>query len=229
MGNELQAERRSEKGKGVAHKIRAAGRIPGVLYGHGLDSVPLTVDAREMRHILHTGAGANVLIDLVVEGETHLALPREIQHDYIHDRLIHVDFLAVSRTEKITVDVEIRDVGEAPGVKQGGVVDHHMRELHVECLPQDVPDFIDVDLSNLDLGDTVHVSDIIVPPGVTILSNPEDSVLAVITPAALRTEADLTVAGEEPAAVAEVAEAAPAEGDAAADEAPAAAEEGGES
>jgi large subunit ribosomal protein L25 len=144
-----------------------------------------------------------------------------------------VDFLVVSRTETIQVNVEIVDIGEAPGVKQGGVVDHHLREVLVECFPQDVPEHIEADVSGLDLNDVLHVSDLVAPEGVAILSNPEETVLAVIVPAVLKTEADLTIAGEEPAVVEEVEEApvaegeggeAPAEGEGAA----APAEEGGE-
>jgi large subunit ribosomal protein L25 len=232
MANELQAEKRDESGKGAAHKLRAGGRVPGVLYGHGMDPVPLSVDAREMRHILHTGAGTNVLIDLEVDGKQHLTLPREIQQDHIHDRVMHVDFLVVRRDEKISVNVELIDIGDAPGVKQGGVVDHHLRELHIECLPQDVPEHIEVDISGLDLGDIVHVSDLVAPKGVTILNGPDETVLAVITPAALKTEAELTLPGEEAAAPVEV----PEEGEEGAEEPGAeaasgepAAEEGGES
>jgi large subunit ribosomal protein L25 len=227
METKLTAERRDDTGKGVARKLRAAGRIPAVLYGHDQDAIPLSVDAREMRHALRTEAGLNVLIDLMVDGTAHLALPRQIQQNHIRDQIVHVDFMAVSRTEKITAMVEIVDVGDAPGVKQGGVVDHHLRELEVECFPQDVPSHIDAPLSGLDLGDSLHVSDLVAPEGVTILTDPEDTVLSVITPAALRTEADLTVAGEEPAE----GEAAPAAEAPSEEEAPAepAAEEGGES
>jgi large subunit ribosomal protein L25 len=230
MANELKAEHRGDAGKGVARKLRARGRVPGVLYGHGVESLPLSVDARDLTHILHTGAGANVLVDLIVDGKKHLALPREIQRDHIHARFIHVDFLAVRRDEKITVNVEVVEVGDAPGIKAGGVVEHHLRELHVECLPQDVPDRIEVDISTLEIGDMIHVSDVVAPKGVTILTNPEDAVLSVIQPAALRVEAELGLPGEEvPEAPAEEEEEAPAEG--AEPEAPAeppAAEEGGE-
>jgi large subunit ribosomal protein L25 len=231
MANELQAEKRDESGKGAAHKLRAGGRVPGVLYGHGMDPVPLSVDAREMRHILHTGAGTNVLIDLEVDGKQHLTLPREIQQDHIHDRVMHVDFLVVRRDEKISVNVELIDIGDAPGVKQGGVVDHHLRELHIECLPQDVPEHIEVDISGLDLGDIVHVSDLVAPKGVTILNSPDETVLAVITPAALKTEAELTVPGEEaaPVEVPEEAEEGEGEPDVEAASGEPAAEEGGES
>ncbi len=129
-----------DSGKGVARKLRAAGRVPAVFYGHDQEATPLSVDAREMVHVLHSSGGSNVLLDLIVDGKPHLAMPREIQRDHIHNKLIHIDFLAVSRTETITVDVPVIEVGEAAGVKEGGVVEHHLRDLHVECLPQDVPE-----------------------------------------------------------------------------------------
>jgi large subunit ribosomal protein L25 len=231
METRLTAERRDGRGTGVARKLRAAGRIPAVLYGHDQESQALSVDAHDMFKVLHTSAGANVLVDLKVDDTEHLVLPREIQRNHIKDTIVHVDFLVVSRTETIQVNVEIVDVGEAPGVKQGGVVDHHMREVVVECFPQDVPEHLEADLSRLDLGDVLHVSDLAAPRGVTILTNPEETVLAVIVPAVLRTEADLTIAGEEaPAAPEEPTEAPAAEGAEAPPEGEAApaAEEGGE-
>jgi large subunit ribosomal protein L25 len=228
METKLQAETRNDTGKGVARKLRAAGRVPGVLYGHGLDPVPLSVDSREMFHVLHGGAGGNALVELVVEGTDHLAMAREIQRDHIHNTLIHIDFLAVSRTEKITVNVPVIEIGEAAGVKEGGVVEHHLREVSVECFPQDVPEHIEVDITRVELGGMVHVSDLVVPQGVAILTNPEDALLSIITPAALRVEADLSVPGEEGAVPVEAAEEeAPAE-EAAPGETPAAPEEGGE-
>jgi large subunit ribosomal protein L25 len=231
MDTKLEAERRSDSGKGVARKLRAAGRVPAVFYGHDQQATPLSVDAREMVHVLRTSGGSNVLLDLMVDGKAHLAMPREIQRDHIHNRLIHIDFLAVSRTETITVDVPVIEFGEAAGVKEGGVVEHHLRDLHVECLPQDVPERLEVDITELNIGDMIHARDVPVPAGVTLLTNPDDAVLSVITPAALRTEAELLLPGEEAPEV-EVPEAAegeeaPAEGE---EGAPApAAEEGGES
>lgn len=234
METKLQAEKRDETGKGVARRLRADGRVPGVLYGQGVEPVALSVDAREMFHILHGAAGANALVDLVVDGSEHLVLAREIQRDYIHNSLIHIDFLAVSRTQTITVNVPVVETGEAAGVKEGGVVEHHLREVAVECFPQDVPDQIEIDITDVELGDMIHVSDLVAPEGVTILTNLEDAVLSIITPAVLRTEADLSVPGEEgvevPAAEAEEGVEAPAvaEGEEAA-EAPAPEEGGGES
>jgi large subunit ribosomal protein L25 len=234
METKLTAERRADHGKGVARKLRAAGRIPAVLYGHGQETQSLSVDGHDMFKVLHTSAGANVLVDLKVDTDEHLVLPREIQRNHIKGTIVHVDFLVVSRTETIEVNVEIIDIGEAPGVKQGGVVDHHLREVLVECFPQDVPEHLEADVSGLDLNDVLHVSDLVAPKGVTILTNPEETVLAVIVPAVLKTEADLTIAGEEPAAVeepeaaeGEAVEGEGAEGEGGEGEA-ASAEEGGE-
>jgi large subunit ribosomal protein L25 len=234
MDTKLEAERRDDHGKGVARKLRAAGRVPAVFYGHDQETIPLSIDAREMFHVMHTSGGSNVLLDLIVDGKTHLAMPREVQRDHIHNTLIHVDFLAVSRTEKIAVDVPVMEVGASIGVHEGGVVEHHLRDLHVECLPQDVPEHIEVDITPLAIGDMIHVRDVIAPAGVTILTNPDDAVLSVITPAALRVEAELLLPGEEAPEVPEEEEVAegeeaPAAAEGEEGEAAPAAEEGGES
>lgn len=230
MEEKLKAEKRGDTGKGVARKLRAGGRVPAVLYGHAQDSLPLSVDAKELYRILHTGAGSNVLVDLIVDGKTHLTMPREVQQNHIKGQLVHVDFLIVNRNETITIDVPVREIGESPGVKAGGVVEHHLFELHVECLPSDVPEAIDADISTLELGDALRVGDIPAPRGVTILTNSDDSVLAVVVPAVLRTEAELETP-EEAAAAALAAEAEPApepaEEGAAEEPRPPASEEGG--
>lgn len=221
METKLVAERRDDAGKGVARKLRAAGRVPGVLYGHGEAPVALSVNSKELLHLFHHGGGSNALIGLEIDGSSHLAIPREVQRDHIRGSFIHIDFLAVSRDEKIKVTVEVSETGEAEGVKAGGVVEHHLREVEVECLPQDVPERIEVDITEMELGDMLHVSDLAAPTGVTILTDPETSVISIITPAALRTEADLSTPGadgaevvEAPAAEAEAeAEPVPAEGE----------------
>ena len=121
MERKLVAEKREDSGKGVARKLRAAGRVPAILYGHGMEPISLSVDSKELFHVFHTGAGANVLVDLVVDGTEHLAMPRDVQRDHIRGRFVHVDFLVVRRDEKITVNVPVRVVGESAGVKAGGV------------------------------------------------------------------------------------------------------------
>lgn len=178
----LVAKGRTDAGKGVARKLRAAGSVPGVLYGHGATPTPLVVDARELSKILHTGAGSNVLIDLQVDGKSHLAMPREIQRDRLKDLFVHVDFLEVSRDEKITVTVPVHVEGTAPGVKAGGVLEHFLWEVEVECTPGNVPERIAVDVSSLEIGDGLKVSDLVAPSGVRITSHADDNVVSVIVP-----------------------------------------------
>ena len=229
METKLVALRREEAGKGVARKLRAAGRVPGVLYGHGEKPISLSVNSKELIHLFHHGGGSNALIGLEIDGSSHLAIPREVQRDHIRGSFIHIDFLAVSRDETIKVMVEVTETGDAEGVKAGGVVEHHLREVEVECLPQDVPERIEVDISAMQLGDMLRVGDLSAPKGATILTDPETSVISIITPAALRTEADLSTPGAEGAEAVEAPAAeAPAEA-APSDQAEAAPAEGGES
>lgn len=194
----LVAEIREGTGKGVARKLRAAGRVPAVLYGGGVDPVAVSVDAKDLFHVLHTGAGSNVVVDLVVDGSEHLIIPRDVQRDHIHGRFIHVDFLAIKQDEAIHLSVPVRLIGESVGVKAGGVVEHHQWELEVECLPADVPDAIEADISALEIGMSLRVSDLVAPKGVTILTNPEETVVAVAQPQmAVELEEAQAAEGEE--------------------------------
>jgi large subunit ribosomal protein L25 len=213
----LIANKREDSGKGVARKLRAAGRVPGVLYGKGVDPVALSVDGRDLIHVFHTGAGTNVLIDLDVDGTNHLAMPREVQRDHIKGRFLHVDFIAVSRDQRITITVPVRLVGESPGVKLGGVLEHHLWDVQVECLPTNVPDAIEADVSVLEeIGQSLKVADLVAPEGATILTAADESVVAVQQPQA---RIELEEAAEEEAAEAAEGEApaAEAEGGAAAE------------
>jgi len=218
MEVKLKAEPRHDSGKGSARQLRAAGRVPGVLYGHGMEARPLSVDALDLLHVLHRGT--NVLIDLKLDSETHLTLAREVQRDHIKGRLVHVDFLAIRKDEKITVSVAIKPVGESHGVKEGGVVEHHMWEVEVECLPLDVPEALEADIADLGIGDSLHVRDLKIPPKVEVLTSPDEMVLGVVQPQARGIEE------EEAAAAAAAEEAEAAEGEAAEGEAGAAAKKG---
>jgi large subunit ribosomal protein L25 len=204
----LAAEPRSETGKGPARRARRAGRVPAVLYGHGMDPVHLYVDARDMGFAMRTDAGANVLLDLQVGKQRHLALPREIQRHPIRGSLIHVDFLAVRRGEKVTVSVRVHIVGEAPGVREGGIADQDLYQLNVEAEVTRVPESIEVDISGLNLGDVLRVSDVTPPSGVTILDDPDASVVSVVAPAAVAAEEAAEAEEAEGAEAAEGGEAA---------------------
>jgi large subunit ribosomal protein L25 len=211
MERKLKAEQRSDGGKGAARKLRAAGRVPGVVYGHG-DAMAIDVDARELYHLLHTDAGMNVLVDLKVGKEEWLAMPRDVQRDNIRDSLIHVDFLRIARDEKITVEVPVHIVGDSHGVREGGVVEHHLWNLQLECLPQDVPTSVEADVTPLGIGESLKVSDLTVPASVTILTPLDEVVVSVVTPQVLRVEEEVAAVEGE---VAEGEAAPAAEGEAA--------------
>jgi large subunit ribosomal protein L25 len=196
MERKLKAERREGKGKGAARKVRASGRVPGVVYGHG-EPVPISVDARELFHLLHTDAGMNVMVDMRVDGDQMLAMPREIQRDYLRNTFLHVDFIRIARDEKISVDVPITVVGESHGVKEGGVIEHHLWNLGLECLPQDVPAHVEADISRLGINESLKVSDLTVPANCTVLSSPDEVVVSVVPPQVLRVEEEEAVPGEE--------------------------------
>jgi large subunit ribosomal protein L25 len=214
MDTTLKATPRDGSGKGPARRLRMRGQVPAVLYGHGMEPRSLSVSGQDLLHLFHASGGGSVIVDLDVEGEVQMVLVRDVQRDHLHGRYVHVDFLAVDRDEKVRMTAEIREVGEAIGVHEGGVIEHHLREIEIECLPGDVPDAIEIDITDLRIGDLARVADLTAPEGVTVLTDPDTPVISVVTPAALRVEADLSVPGE-----------APAEGEAPAAEAPAEAAE----
>jgi large subunit ribosomal protein L25 len=195
----LQAEVRAERGKGHARRLRAAGKVPGTLYGRGIDAVAVKVDARELVHTLSTDAGANVLIDLKVGSDTHLTLARSLDKHPIRGTILHVDFLKIARDVVITVDVPLHFDGEARGVKEGGVLEHHLWQLHVECLPGNVPERINIDVSNMDIGSIVRVADVHVPDGVTVLNAEDEIIVTCVVPQVLKLEEE--VPAEEGVAV----------------------------
>jgi len=132
METTLTATLRDGTGKGAARKLRAAGRVPGILYGVGQTPIPFHVAGKDLLHLFHQAGGNSVLVDLDVEGAKHLVIAREIQKDHLRGRYIHVDFMEVRANETFTLSVEIHETGEAPGVKLGGVIEHHLREVEIE-------------------------------------------------------------------------------------------------
>jgi large subunit ribosomal protein L25 len=182
MERTLIVERREGTGKGVARKIRASGHVPGIVYGRGGDPVKISVDARELFHTLHTDAGMNVLVELQMDDGRVLAMPREVQRDHIHGVFKHIDFIRIARDEKITVEVPVVLVGESVGVKEGGVVEHHLWALQIEAFPQDVPTSVEVDISGVALHEAFKVSQLTFPDTVTILTEPDETIVSVVPP-----------------------------------------------
>jgi large subunit ribosomal protein L25 len=211
----LEAQARPGTGKGVARKLRAAGKVPAILYGRGVEAEPVAVDRMALMRAFKTDAGRNVLIDLLIDGETHLTLARELQRDPVRGSILHVDFLKIARDVAIEVDVPIHIEGDSPGVKEGGVVEHHLWNVRVSCLPTSVPDRLVADISRTLLGEMLRVSDLAVPEGVTVLTDPNEAVLGVVVPQILKLEeevpAEVALAeGEEAPVAAEGEEGAPA-------------------
>jgi len=205
----LAAENRSEAGKGAARRLRASGRVPAVLYGHGTKPQHLSVDARQFGQALRTDAGVNVLISLEVGGDQHLALAKEIQRHPVRGNLIHVDFIQVRRGEKVHVQVPVHLVGEAPGAREGGILDQDLYQLNVEAEVTAVPEAVDADVSGLGIGDVLRVADLKAPDGAVILDDSEASVVSVVAPTV---EAEPEAEEGEEGEAAEGAEAAAPEG-----------------
>ena len=207
--NMLSAETRSETGKGANRRLRVSGKIPAVIYGKSRAAQSVTLDPKALETLLHkSGAGLNTLIDLSVSGRTDTVLVKELQRHPVHGSYVHVDFFKVDLTQKITVSVPIHFIGKARGVEFGGILDHPLRELEVECLPRAIPEFVEVDVSALEVGQAIHVSDVRLPEGVEVKTDPTLPVASVVLPAAEveATPVETVVEGE----VAEGAEAAAA-------------------
>jgi large subunit ribosomal protein L25 len=208
--NALNVKTRQGVGKGVARKLRAAGRIPGVCYGKGEPSVSISLDPHALRRLLERSeAGMNTLINLAVEGggafDGKMVLIRELQKDPVEGSYLHADLVAVDVQQVVEVSVPIHITGRAQGVELGGILDQALRELDLECMPLAIPSEILVDVSDLDVGQSLHVSDIALPEGVTLRSDPGLSVFSVVAPAKVEevveeAEVEGEVEGEEAAA-----------------------------
>lgn len=201
----LAAETGRPTGSRASKRLRAKGMIPGVVYGLGREPVAVTVEWKALRAALTTDAGLNALLDLQVQGERRLSIVKDIQRDPILGSVRHVDFLLIEANTAITVDVPIHLEGEATNViNQQGTVDHNLQALTVSALPGDIPDNLTVDISGLEIGDTIRVGDVSLPSGVTTEVDPEEAVVvAQVSAAAIEAEqleAEAAEAAEEEAA-----------------------------
>jgi large subunit ribosomal protein L25 len=201
----LTAEPRSQRGKGGARKLRAAGRVPAVVYGHGEETRSLTVDAHELERLFAQIHKENTIINLKISGDRAeiRALVREVQAHPFRGDILHVDFYQIHAGERITVEVPIVLTGTPEGVKLGGMLQHALDGLEVRCLPDQIPNEIRVDVSQLGIGDSVHVGDLSVPEGVELLVDEERTVCSVIAPTVVTAEAPAEGAEPEAAAPAE--------------------------
>ena len=181
----LKAEQRTAIGRSAVRKLKTLGIIPAIVYGGKEKPQPLQVAARDINAVLSHASGENILVELEIAGEqsNRMALVQEIQHSPVGGDILHVDFHAVSMDEKIQAEVPLEPVGIANGVKNfGGLLEQSLRSLPIECLPRDLPDRLTVDVSNLNIGDSIHVRDIQLPSGVTAKTQPDLTAFSVLAP-----------------------------------------------
>ena len=176
----LSAEERPERGTRATKRLRREGFVPGVVYGGGDgDCTTFKINSRELRQVLVDGSA---LIDLEVAGKTRPVIVKDQQRHPVRDELVHIDLLEVRLDEKIQTEVNVHLEGaeEAPGIKEGGVLEHITHQLHIEALPTDIPDAIHVDVSGLEIAATMHLSELSPPEGVTFLDDPEETIIATV-------------------------------------------------
>ncbi len=178
----LQAKKREAAGGGAAKRLRRDGIVPAVIYGATQDNYSIQVDAREFGSLLKQTSAENFLVDLQIEGakeKTKLAMVQDMQQDPLSGDILHVDFHAVNENQPITATVPIELTGEAEGVKEGGLLDHQLHSIEVHCLPSALPEGFEADVTNLKVGEALHISDLTVPEGVEFTLD-GDVVIAII-------------------------------------------------
>ncbi|MBC8326755.1 MAG: 50S ribosomal protein L25 [Verrucomicrobia subdivision 3 bacterium] len=209
---ELAANARTAKKRNQVRALRHTGSLPAVIYGSGSGAEQLEVDKKTFQRMMASTSATAVLVDLNLDGNSRLALIQEVQHHPLSRQPLHVDFREVRRDQQVHVTVPIVPMGEAVGVKVGGGnLEHVMRQVHVSGTPDALPEMIEVDITGLDIGDTLHISDIAAPEGVQILDNTGNPVFSVSRP---RVEVEVTPAEGEGEEGAEGEEGVAAEGEA---------------
>jgi large subunit ribosomal protein L25 len=175
----LEVEPRTPEGSRATRRLRRQGIVPGVLYGGG-DNVPFQVNGRTLIHALHAGSA---VLDVKLDGDLRPVIVKDQQNHPVRGEILHIDLLQVRLDEKIqtTVAVELVGADEAPGAKEGGVLEHVSRELNIEALPTDIPEVISANVAHMEAAATMHLSELSPPAGVVFLDNPEETIIATIT------------------------------------------------
>jgi large subunit ribosomal protein L25 len=209
----IKAEGRTPDRKGGARRVRREGRIPAILYGPGEEPKALSLDRKEMDILFRKHGGASIILELDIAGAGNgkdKALVKEVQRDVVTGQVLHLDLLHISATRKITVDVPLEIVGEAVGAIAGGVLEVITRDVQVECLPVDIPDKVDVDVSALEIGDSIKVRDLAIP-NTEILNDPDAALLTIVPPTVYEEVKEEVAEEEEPELVSKEKEEAEAE------------------
>jgi len=201
----LSANARDNGGKGVARKLRSEGRVPAIVYGHGRDPLALSINTRELEKLLDHISAESTVIDLDIDGKPSRTLIREIQRHPFKRQILHVDFQELVAGEKISVSIPIVLMGVPDGVRMdGGMLDQTMRELEIEVDPANIPNHVEVDVTKLTIGSSVHVRDLQLPEGVEVLDDGDASVCVVSAPRAVIEETPVEGTETEAAAEPEV-------------------------
>jgi large subunit ribosomal protein L25 len=199
----LEVLEREHSGSAESRRLRKQGMIPGVLYGRGQTPHTICVPERHLRRALTGAHGLHTILDVVLDGQktTHASIVKDYQLDAVRGRIIHIDLQEVRLDQPITAQVVVELVGEPAGVKEGGVLSQVAREINVEALPMEVPDRLELDVSDMAIGDTLRLSDLPVREGVRFLDDPDETVLATVTmPTRVVEPEPEEVEGEEEAA-----------------------------
>ncbi|MBT9139249.1 MAG: General stress protein CTC [Syntrophomonadaceae bacterium] len=176
----LNVMKREKSGKGIARSLRRSGIIPAILYRGG-NSLPVQLSGKELSQFISKTAGGQVIVNLQFSDDTKQAIVKDYQIDPVMGSLLHVDFQEISATEAIKVIVHVVIKGEAIGVKRDkGLLQHGLRDIEIECLPDKIPDHIDVDVTNLEIGQSIHVSDLKLGEGIRVITEPDEVIVTVM-------------------------------------------------
>jgi len=181
----LNANARGDGGKGAARKLRQSGQIPAIIYGHSRQPQSLSIDTRELERLLERVAAASTVIELSIDGRSARTLIREIQRHPVKRSILHVDFQELVAGEKVTVSIPLVFVGSAEGVRGGGILDQVMHELRIRVDPSNIPNHVDVDVTPLAIGHSIHVRELNIPAGVEVLDEEDATVCTVSAPRAV--------------------------------------------
>ncbi|MBN1694596.1 50S ribosomal protein L25 [candidate division WOR-3 bacterium] len=178
----MKAKDRTELGSRKVNHLRKEGWIPGIIYGHGEKSRPIMIKEEELKNVLHSLHSEATLLNLDYEGKKLQVLMREVSRNPLNEKLLHVDFQHIHENEEVSVHVILELQGKAKGIEEGGILNLEHRALIVRCLPKDIPEKIVVDVSNLEIGQSIHIKDLQIPEGVKVEEDPSSTIVNILSP-----------------------------------------------
>lgn len=193
----LSVEVREDTGKGVARSLRRSGLVPAVIYGKSRPSQALTVNPEDLKNKMSGNAIFDLSITAAGDEIKETVMIKEVQKDPIKGELLHIDFHHISMDEKITVNVSLNLIGEAPGVREGGVLQQVLREVEIECLPLDIPEALQLDISELEMGNSMLVNDLEVPENIEIKTPFDEAIVTIVVPTEEEEELEEETEGDE--------------------------------